>query len=126
MSKPRVLIIDDNADHLDILEVELGQRYQVLTALDGLDGYALALNGDIAAIVLDVNMPVVDGWTVLQKLRTNSTTRHIPVIILTALDLDDADEARAQQFGVTTVIRKPANLNGIGRELARLIPASGR
>lgn len=91
-----MLIIDDNADHLDIVEFELGQRYQVLTALDGLDGYALALSDDIAAIVLDVSMPVVDGWTVLQKLRSNSTTRHMPVVILSALDLDDADQARAQ------------------------------
>lgn len=112
VSKLRILVIDDNADHLDILQVELGQQYEVLTVLEGLDGYALAVNDDVAAIVLDVHMPLIDGWTVLQKLRTNPTTRHVPVIILTALELDDAEQTRAQQFGVVTVMRKPVDLKG--------------
>jgi DNA-binding response OmpR family regulator len=67
VNKPRVLIIDDNADHLEILQIELGQRYQALTALDGIEGYVLATNDDVAAIVLDVNMPVLDGWTVCKS-----------------------------------------------------------
>jgi CheY-like chemotaxis protein len=120
MIKPRILVIDDNTDHLEILTIELGKRYEVFTAADGLDGYALAVNGHIAVIVLDITMPLVDGWTVLNKLRTNPITRHIPVIILTALELE-AVQSGAHRLGVFSIMRKPTDLKGVGQEIARLI-----
>jgi CheY-like chemotaxis protein len=121
MSNPRILIIDDDQDHLDMLHVELSRQYDVLTARDGLDGYALAVYGGVDAIVLDVAMPLVDGWTVLQKLRNNPDTRTISVIILTALELEVV-KSQALRFGVRTVIRKPVrNLKGIGEQIAKAI-----
>ncbi len=124
MTKPRVLIIDDNADYIELVQAELGRHYEVLTALDGLDGYALAVNTPLDAIVLDVAMPLVDGWTVLRKLRSNPVTRHVPVVICTALELDGV-ETLARRLGAVAVMAKPLtrSLTSLGEQIARLISA---
>lgn len=91
-------------------------------ASDGLDGYALACAEHPSAIVLDVMMPVVDGWTVLRKLRANPTTRHLAVIIVTASERNAA-LAAAAGLDVSVVLQKPVDpsrlLNAVERSLRR-------
>src|SRR5713101_6908166 len=104
--RPVILIIDDNPDQLEILLSAFRDRYKVLSALDGLDGYALACSEHPSAIILDIAMPLVDGWTVLRKIRANQATKDIPVVIFTALELDTIT-AEAKNLGVSAVRRKP-------------------
>lgn len=84
----------------------LATRFDVVEAGDGLDAYAIACTDPPAAIVLDIAMPILDGWEVLRKLRSNAMTKQIPIVIFTALERD-AVERQAKAFGVSAVVRKP-------------------
>jgi putative two-component system response regulator len=115
-SRPLVLLIDDDASFLAALDEGLRSQYTVLTALDGLEGYALACQFQPDAMILDVGMPIVDGWTVVQKLRSNPTISRVPVIIVTGLDRA-ATEHEAARFQVFSVLGKPCPLRNIEASL---------
>src|SRR5919204_6977294 len=121
-SHPRVLIVDDNNDELQMLRTALKDRFEILEASDGLDAYALACAEHPAAIVLDIAMPVVDGWTVLRKLRTNPSTTDIPVVIFTALDLE-AVRQEARALNVQVIIRKPTPTRELEAAIRRALAA---
>ena len=116
---PKVLIIDDDLDQLQMLSAALEGNYDVRTAADGLDGYVLACAEQPSVVVLDVMMPLVDGWTVLRKLRANPVTKGTRIIIATALD-HDAVASEAAQLNVSLVLRKPIDLNTLKSAIARL------
>ena len=118
---PVILIIDDNPDQLGMLRNAFADLFKVLSALDGLDGYALACSEHPSAIILDIAMPLVDGWTVLRKLCANQSTKDIPVVIFTALELDAISEA-AKALGVRAILRKPTptkELEAVIRQVVR-------
>ena len=116
---PKVLIIDDALDQLQILGAALEGTCEVRTAADGLDGYVIACAERPAVVVLDVVMPLVDGWTVLRKLRANPLTKDTRIIIATALDEDDV-ATEAAQLNVSLVMRKPIDLQALRAAIARL------
>lgn len=109
MSAKRILIIDDEADIRLVAQVSL-QRvggWDVITAACGREGIALAQAEQPDAILLDVMMPDMDGPTVVQHLQAATTTRHIPVILLTA-KTQTAEKARFSALhGVRGVLSKP-------------------
>ena len=106
-SRPRILIIDDNRDHLEILRTTLSPKYEVVTATDGIEGYSWASCHHPDAILLDIMMPVVDGYTVLRKLRANPVTQAIPIVLVTALDPESVETDTAD--GAVTILRKPCH-----------------
>ena len=116
---PKVLIVDDDVDQLQILSAALEGSCDVRTAADGLDGYVLACSEQPAVVVLDVMMPLVDGWTVLRKLRANPLTKDTRIIIATALD-EDAVATEAAQLNVSLILRKPIDLAKLKSAIARL------
>jgi CheY-like chemotaxis protein len=120
VTRPLILIIDDEASFVGGLDEALSPRYAVLTALDGLEGYALAREFQPHAIVLDVGMPIVDGWTVLQKLRSNPTLSKVPVIVVTGMEREAA-ERKAEQFQVFRVLRKPCDLADVEAALEAVL-----
>jgi putative two-component system response regulator len=102
-----ILIIDDAADNLLILSELLRPHYRVLAANSGEVGLRVAFSlphPDL--ILLDVMMPVMDGFAVLARLREAPATRDIPVMFLTALS-DAADEERGLRRGANDYITKP-------------------
>ena len=117
---PKVLIIDDDVDQLQILSAALEKKYHVLTAADGLDGYVIACSERPAVVVLDVMMPLVDGWTVLRKMRQNALTKDSRIVIATALD-SDAVSIEAAKLNVSRVLRKPIDLKELHDTIARLM-----
>ena len=119
---PRILIVDDNRDELQMLRTALKGRFEVLEASDGFDAYALACAERPAAIVLDIAMPVVDGWTVLRKLRTNPSTKDIPVVIFTALELEPVRH-EARTLNVQAIIRKPTPTRELEAAIRRALAA---
>lgn len=115
---PTVLIIDDNEGLVELLERYIsGQTYQVISASTGEDGLKLAQQLQPDAIIMDLMMPGMDGWELLQYLRTDSATRVIPVIICSVIN----DPELAYSLGASLCIAKPVNketiLNAL-RELA--------
>ncbi len=85
--KPLVLIVDDTPANLSLLANLLKATYDIRVANDGAKALDLAQIEPLPdAILLDVMMPSMDGWTVCKKLKSIETTTHIPIIFLTAKD----------------------------------------
>lgn len=102
-----ILIIEDNKDNSDLVSFLMEKAgFEVLTAVDGLKGLALAAEHLPDLIVLDLMMPEMDGWTVAEKLRTNPLTAEIPIMVVSAL-ADSANKRRAKDFDVVAYITKP-------------------
>jgi CheY-like chemotaxis protein len=81
----KVLVVDDNVDTVDLVKRVLQKEgYEVLTAFNGLDGYQRAQETQPDLILLDIMMPIMDGFTMNQHLKGNPKTENIPVIIISA------------------------------------------
>ena len=96
LSRKRVLVIDDDDTFRYILRQIIGNepRYEVLEASNGSDGLRLAKDQRPDVIVLDLNMPNIDGFTVLQELEADQHTSMIPVIVATSLTVNAELKAR--------------------------------
>lgn len=121
MSK-KILIVDDETDIRSMVQWELkGQGYQVLTASDGREALEQIAIGQPDLVVLDVGLPGMDGFEVLQKVRADPATAVLPVIMLTAQD-QSADVAQGWKAGADLYFAKPFEprelLEAIGRLLA--------
>ena len=103
----KVLVIDDEPVVRQVVNRLLtGEGYQVIEAPYGQAGYQLAISEKPNIILLDLMMPVMDGFQVLSKLKSNPETRPIPVIILTA-KIDAESERRCMRSGAVDYIKKP-------------------
>jgi len=105
----KILAVDDERAIVRLVQVNLErQGYQVVTAFDGKEALEKVESERPDLIVLDVMMPYMDGFEVLQNLKKNPNTRDIPVIMLTA-KAQDADVFRGWQSGVDCYLTKPFN-----------------
>ena len=107
-SGPKVLVVDDAPMVRRLLQAVLAKDYQVLCAADGGEALALAQEHQPDLVLLDAVMPVLDGFTVCQRLKADPRTREIPVLFLTALQ-GELDEVRALEAGAIDFIQKPIN-----------------
>lgn len=81
----KILLVEDNEMNRDMLSRRLAKRgFEVLMAVDGAEGVATARSGNPALILMDMSLPVMDGWTATRTLKADSSTSGIPVIGLTA------------------------------------------
>ncbi len=104
---PTLLIVDDDATNLAVLASTLRPRYRVRAAKDGAGALRAAASEPTPdLILLDVMMPELDGFGVLEKLRSDPRTRSIPVIFVTALG-EDTDEERGLALGAVDFLTKP-------------------
>ncbi|PJZ82643.1 HD domain-containing phosphohydrolase [Leptospira meyeri] len=106
--KPKVLIIDDEATNLQILNEILQNDYHLLFAKDGNKGIELTISEEPELILLDVMMPEMTGHDVCRILKSNEKTKYIPVIFVTALN-DIEDEEKGFQLGAVDYITKPVS-----------------
>ncbi len=104
----RVLVVDDEDDIRDVVQLSLEATagWQVLTARSGREGVTKAKTEQPDAILLDVMMPEMDGVVTYQELQADPSTRHIPVIFLTA-KVQSTDRRFYADLGVGAVISKP-------------------
>lgn len=102
----RLLIIDDNDDVRQYLRTILGDRFTLFEASDGLEGLEIAQREVPDLVVCDVMMPVMDGLTFCNKLKTTVSTSHIPVIMLTAKSLEE-HRLEGYEQGADSYITKP-------------------
>lgn len=114
---PTILVVDDDPSVRDLLTRVLGRSgFQVITAGNGTEGLALARAKRPKAIILDVLMPGMDGWTVLGKLKDDPVLHEVPVIILSMTD----DASLGYALGATDFITKPVDRNRLLGILSRV------
>ena len=119
----RILIVDDVAANLRLLEARLSaEYYQVATAQDGHDALELARSWQPDLILLDVMMPGLDGFETCRALKRERATRHIPVVMVTALG-QNAERVRGLEAGADDFLTKPVDFSTLlarTRSLVRL------
>lgn len=107
---PKILVVEDNEMNRDMLARRLERRgYQVVVAVDGAQGLALAQSEAPDLILMDMSLPVLDGWEATRQLKAASETRAIPVIALTAHAMA-GDRDKALEAGCDDYDTKPIEL----------------
>jgi serine phosphatase RsbU (regulator of sigma subunit) len=107
MTKTNILIVDDEPFNVDYLEQELEELdYETITAVNGVDALNKVQSGVPDLILLDIMMPVMDGFEVLARLKANPSTRHIPVIVISANN-DMKSVLKGIQMGAEDYLPKP-------------------
>ncbi len=105
-TKSTILIVDDTDTNIDILLELLGEKYDVLVAVDGKTALDVASKEKIDLILLDIMMPEMDGYEVCQRLKSSEETQNIPVLFITAKTDEDSIE-KAYDVGGSDYITKP-------------------
>ena len=106
----RILLVEDNEMNRDMLSRRLSRRgYEVLIAQDGGEGIAMAHSQSPDLILMDMSLPVVDGWEATRRIKSGADTRGIPVIALTAHAMA-GDEEKARSAGCDDFDTKPVEL----------------
>ncbi len=117
---PLVLIVEDNSDLRSQLRENLEKQYNIVEAVDGLAGEKKALEIIPDLILTDLLMPKMDGVELCEKIRSNESTSHIPIIMLTAKDTLD-DKISGLQSGADDYISKPFHMTELSARIANLI-----
>ena len=108
--KPRILIVDDERFNLNTLHGLLKEDHKIMVAMGGEQALKAAITGRPDVILLDINMPDMDGYEVCRRLKDDVLTKGIPVIFITGL-ADAEDETKGLELGAADYITKPFNLS---------------
>ena len=120
LNKRKVLIIEDDTDIREFLKEEVGVYFEVEVAADGTSGFEKASTYDADLIICDVLMPGMSGFEVTRKLKNEFTTSHIPIILLTALDIEEKYQEGIES-GADAYITKPFNVSLLLARISKLI-----
>jgi CheY-like chemotaxis protein len=122
----KVLYVEDNEDNVYMLKMrlELLEDFEVLTAEDGENGCAMALSERPDIILMDLEMPRVDGWEATRRLKDDPRTRDIPIIALSAHALAGERE-KALAAGCDEFDTKPIEFERLVATLRRVVSARG-
>ena len=125
MTTATVLIVEDHDANRKLLGVLLGRLgYRVLDAADGQSGLALANEHLPDLVLMDIQLPKLDGFAAANALKGQERTRHIPVVIMTAFALK-AEEERWMSSGAEAFLAKPVRLQDLTATIKRLLPEKG-
>jgi two-component system, cell cycle response regulator DivK len=117
----KILYIEDNEDNLYMLSNRLQRRgYDVVSARDGEQGIAMAASESPALILMDLSLPVIDGWEATRRLKAEARTQNIPVIALSAHAMA-GDREKALAAGCDDYDVKPVELPRLLEKIAALL-----
>ena len=103
----KILYIEDNEDNIYMLTRRLGRKgYEVLVATDGASGVEMARSEGPALVLMDLNLPIMDGWEATRRIKAAPETKDIPVIALSAFAMA-GDRDRALEAGCDDYVSKP-------------------
>lgn len=123
---PKILLVEDNEMNRDMLSRRLVRRgYEVLIAVDGQMGIDMAQVEAPDLILMDMSLPVMDGWEATRTLKASDVTRHIPVIALTAHAMS-TDREKAIEAGCDDYDTKPIDLPRLLAKMETLIAPAVR
>jgi two-component system, cell cycle response regulator DivK len=119
----KILLVEDNEMNRDMLSRRLLRKgYEVILAVDGQRGVEMALSERPDLILMDMSLPVIDGWEATRRIKANDATRRIPVIALTAHAMA-GDREKAMEVGCDDYDTKPVEISRLlGKILALLEP----
>jgi CheY-like chemotaxis protein len=121
---PTILLVEDNELNRDMLSRRLARKgYEVLIAEDGAKGLSAATDSKPDLILMDMSLPVLDGWEATRRLKAEPETRAIPVIALTAHAMS-SDREKAVAAGCDDYDTKPVELERLLAKIERLLQAS--
>ncbi|HSC39520.1 MAG TPA: two-component regulator propeller domain-containing protein [Chitinophagaceae bacterium] len=120
----RILLVEDDEDFRFYLKDNLAPLFTLVEATNGKEGWQKALSAHPDLVVTDVNMPVMDGLELCRKIKADPRTRHIPVVLLTALS-DEQDQLRALGAGANDYISKPFNVEILISRIRNLLQYKG-
>jgi two-component system, cell cycle response regulator DivK len=119
---PKILLVEDNEMNRDMLSRRLARKgFEVVCAVDGAEGVAMAASEVPDLILMDMSLPVMDGWEATRRLKAAAATRAIPVIALTAHAMD-GDEQKARDAGCDDYDTKPIDLPRLLAKIEILLP----
>ena len=123
---PKILLVEDNEMNRDMLSRRLIRNgYEVSIAVDGQQGADMALSERPDLILMDMSLPVIDGWEATRRIKANDATRRIPVIALTAHAMA-GDREKAIEVGCEDYDTKPVEISRLlGKIAALLKPIAG-
>ena len=116
----RILVVEDHELNMDLIVQLLEDKYEVLTATDGASGIRLAKRERPDLILMDLSLPVMDGWEAARRLKANDDLKHIPLIALTA-HVMMGDEERARACGCDDYLTKPQDEDLLFEKLDRFL-----
>jgi len=120
-----ILVVDDSADNVAMISLALQQQgYRVVTANNGEDGVTVATTMLPNLILMDINLPTLDGLGATRRIRENETLRDVPVVAITAFGTEGFQRA-AYDAGVSGYLTKPIDLDRLHQLIARLLSPTG-
>ena len=106
----KILLVEDNEMNRDMLSRRLERKgYGIVMALDGQQAVDLAASEAPALILMDMSLPIIDGWEATRRIKANAATKGIPIIALTAHAMQ-GDELKAKEAGCDDFDTKPVEL----------------
>jgi DNA-binding response OmpR family regulator len=123
-AKPRILVVEDDADLRKILRLQLtSQDYEIIEAENGEEGFNTLHEVTPACVILDLMMPVMDGFGFLKRVRCVNQWHDLPILILTASE-DERNRIRGFQYQADAYMSKPYDLDELATQVARLVKRS--
>lgn len=120
-----ILVVDDSADNVAMISLDLQQQgYRVVTAANGEDAITVATQMLPNLILMDINLPALDGLGATRRIRENGALREVPVIAITAFGTEGFQRA-AYDAGVSGYLTKPLDLDRMHQLIARLLSPGG-
>jgi two-component system cell cycle response regulator DivK len=121
---PKVLLVEDNEMNRDMLSRRLVRRgFEVVFAVDGQQGVDLAKSARPDIILMDMSLPVIDGWEATRRVKADDATKSVPVIGLTAHAMS-GDREKAMEAGCDDYDTKPVELDRLIGKMERLLGAA--
>ena len=120
----KILIVEDVEFNRDLIVQLLEDSYDVLSAADGAEGLQLAAREHPDLILMDLSLPVIDGWEVTRRLKANAALHDIPIIALSAHAMM-GDREKALQSGCDEYLSKPLDEDLLFAKLARFLGQMG-
>jgi two-component system OmpR family response regulator len=118
--KPRILVVEDDAQIREMLQKILSKDYAVVTAADGKQALVLAAKSKPDLLMLDVMLPEIDGFDLAAKVRATEGLKKVPIIFLTARDTA-RDTIKGIQVGAKHYITKPFNIKDVLAKVAKIL-----
>jgi len=122
----KILLVEDNEMNRDMLSRRLERKgHQVVIAVDGQKAIDLAASEKPDLILMDMSLPVVDGWEATRRLKADGQTKQIPIIALTAHAMPE-DERRAREAGCNDYDTKPIELPRLLEKIEAMLGSAGK
>ncbi len=120
MSRKKILVVDDAEFNRDLIVQLLEDEYDILTAVNGAEGVHTAEQERPDLILMDLGMPVMDGWEATRRIKANADLKHIPVIAVTSHAMV-GDEIQAREAGCDDYLPKPVDEDELMKKIKKFL-----